>query len=209
MKQWGQAPDEIDPLVSGRVPIYVFRDDRYFQDKYQGIPIGGYTVMIRKMLNHPKIKVKLKTPYSKTMTAEKIFWTGAIDEFFGFKYGELPYRSERFEFLTFNFKQFQDVAVVNYPTNYNFTKIVEYKHFLNDQYEKTIVSYEYPEQFVRGKNERYYPISNDKNTELYNRYLKLSEKTPNINFLGRLGEYKYLDMDKAILSVLNLIKKDK
>jgi UDP-galactopyranose mutase len=206
MKQWGQAPDEIDPSVSGRVPVYISHDDRYFQDKYQGIPIGGYTAMIKNMLDHPNICIRLKTPYSPAMKADRIFWTGAIDEYFDFQYGELPYRSERFDFITFPYKQFQDVAVVNYPTNYDFTRIGEYKHFLNDQSDKTIVSYEYPEQFVRGKNERYYPIANDNNIELYNRYLKLAKKEPNVRFFGRLGQYKYLDMDKAIASALDLAK---
>ncbi len=206
LKQWGQTPDEIDPTVSGRVPVYISRDDRYFQDKYQGIPIGGYTAMIKRMLNHKNITVKLKTPFNKNMKYDRLFWTGSIDEFFDFQYGALPYRSERFEFITFPYSKFQDVAVVNYPCNYDFTRIGEYKHFLNDQSPKTIVSYEYPEPFIDGQNDRYYPIANDANAALYQKYLKLAAATPNVYFCGRLGDYKYYDMDKAIARCLELLK---
>ncbi|MDR0726561.1 MAG: UDP-galactopyranose mutase [Rickettsiales bacterium] len=206
LKQWGQTPDEIDPSVSGRVPVYISRDDRYFQDKYQGIPIGGYTKMINNMLDHKNIRVKLKTPYKKAMASQydKIFWTGSIDEFFDYQHGELPYRSERFEFIEYNYEKFQDVAVVNYPNNYDFTRIGEYKHFLNDQSKKTIVSYEYPEAFENGKNDRYYPIANEKTADLYEKYLKLAQKKTNVYFLGRLGHYKYYDMDKAVAAALKL-----
>jgi UDP-galactopyranose mutase len=206
-KQWGETPDKLDPLVTGRVPVHVSRDDRYFQDKYQGIPIGGYTAMIKNMLDHAKIRVRLKTPYSPSMKAERLFWTGAIDEFFGFKYGELPYRSERFDFITLPYRKFQEVAVVNYPNNYDFTRIGEYKHFLNDQSDKTIVSYEYPEPFARGKNERYYPISNGRTAELYNRYLALAREEKDAFFFGRLGDYKYYDMDAAVARSLELAGK--
>lgn len=206
LKQWGKRPDEIDPTVSGRVPVYISKDDRYFQDKYQGIPIGGYTAMIQKMLDHPNITVLLKTPFNKSMEYNRLFWTGSIDEFFDYKYGELPYRSERFEFITYPFSKFQDAAVVNYPCNYDFTRIGEYKYFLNNQSDKTIVSYEYPEPFVRGKNERYYPIANEDTAQLYQKYLSLTDNVQNVYFCGRLGDYKYYDMDKAVARCLELIQ---
>ncbi len=206
LKQWGQKPDEIDPSVSGRVPVYIARDNRYFQDKYQGIPIGGYTQMVKKMLAHENITVKLNTGFKPSMKYDRLFWSGSIDEFFNYEYGELPYRSERFEFITFPYKKFQDVAVVNYPCNYDWTRIGEYKHFLRDESEKTIVSYEYPEPFEIGKNERYYPIANDKNAELYQKYLKLAANKPNVFFFGRLGDYKYYDMDKAIARCFEIMK---
>lgn len=209
LKQWGQTPDEIDPSVSGRVPVYISRDDRYFQDKYQGIPIGGYTAMIKNMLNHKNITVKLKTPFNKNMKYDRLFWTGSIDEFFDYKYGELPYRSERFEFITFPYSKFQDVAVVNYPCNYDFTRIGEYKYFLNDISNKTIVSYEYPENFQRGKNDRYYPIANSDTTALYNKYIKETKRMTNVHFFGRLGDYKYYDMDKAVARSMDLFKEVK
>ena len=204
LKQWGKKPDEIDPSVSGRVPVYISRDDRYFQDKYQGIPIGGYTQMVEAMLNHPNITVKLNSPFDKSMKYDRLFWTGSIDEFFDYKCGELPYRSERFEFITFPFSRFQESTVVNYPCNYDFTRIGEYKWFLNDQSDKTVVSYEYPEQYVRGKNERYYPIANEDTNNLYKKYMDLTKSTPNVHFFGRLGDYKYYDMDKAIMRAIEL-----
>lgn len=207
MKQWGKTPDEIDPSVSGRVPVYVSRDDRYFQDKYQGIPIGGYTQMIENMLNHENVTIRLNTPFDKTMKYDRLFYTGSIDEFFDFTYGQLPYRSERFEFITFPFTKFQDVACVNYPCNYDFTRIGEYKHFLNDKSDKTIVSYEYPEPFERGKNDPYYPIANNENTALYAQYLDTAKALPNVYFCGRLGDYKYYDMDKAIARAMELLAK--
>ena len=206
LKQWGQMPDEIDPSVSGRVPVYVSRDDRYFQDKYQGIPIGGYTKMIEKMLDHPNINVKLNTPFDKDMSYDRLFWSGSIDEFFDYKYGKLPYRSERFDFIKFDYPQFQEVAVVNYPCNYDWTRIGEYKHFLNDKSDKTIVSYEYPEAFEDGKNDRYYPIANDTNADLYSKYLEEAKNCNNVYFFGRLGDYKYYDMDKAVARCLDLAK---
>lgn len=207
LKQWGQTPDQIDPSVSGRVPVYISRDDRYFQDKYQGIPIGGYTAMVKKMLRHKNITVVLNTPFSPKMAYDNLYWTGSIDEFFGYKFGWLPYRSERFEFIEFPFSRFQDAAVVNYPCNYDFTRIGEYKWFLNDQSPRTIVSYEYPEPFTPGVNERYYPIANPDNAALYQRYLDLAADMPNVHFLGRLGDYKYYDMDKAIARAIELAQK--
>jgi UDP-galactopyranose mutase len=205
LKQWGKKPEDIDPSVSGRVPVYISRDDRYFQDKYQGIPVGGYTKLVENMLNHPNITVKLNTPFDKSMKYDRLFWTGSIDEFFDFKYGELPYRSERFEFIKYRFSRFQNSAVVNYPCNYDWTRIGEYKWFLNDKSDETIVSYEYPEQYIRGKNDRYYPIANDETTALYQKYLNESKSMPNVYFCGRLGNYKYYDMDKAIASCMELI----
>ena len=206
LKQWGQTPDQIDPAVSGRVPVYISRDNRYFQDKYQGIPIGGYTAMIKNMLNHKNITVRLKTPFNKDMKYDRLFWTGSIDQFFGYRHGALPYRSERFEFIKYPFRKFQDVACVNYLCNYDFTRIGEYKHFLNDQSDKTIVSYEYPEPFEEGKNERYYPIANEETAELYQKYLELAKPLYNVYFFGRLGDYKYYDMDKAVARCLDLAK---
>ena len=123
LKQWELKPDEIDPEITGRVPVFVSRDDRYFQDKYQGIPLEGYTAMIEKMLDHPNISVKLNTPYKKAMTAERMFYTGSIDEFFDYQFGELPYRSIELDFVTFNKLRFQEAAVVNYPCNYDWTRI--------------------------------------------------------------------------------------
>jgi UDP-galactopyranose mutase len=204
VKQWGQTPEEIDPAVTARVPVYISRDDRYFQDRYQGIPLDGFTAMIEHMLDHPNIRVDLKTPYSKTMTAERLFYTGAIDEYFDYSLGELPYRSIRLNFVKFAKPRFQDAAVVNYPNNYDWTRIGEYKWFLDDQTADTIVSFEYPEAFRRGRNDRYYPIIGGENDELYKRYLALAQTNAGVYFLGRLGDYRYYDMGKAVARAMEL-----
>lgn len=211
LKQWQLKPEELDPAVTGRVPVYISRDNRYFQDKYQGIPRNGYTALIKNILDHPKIKVILNTPYSsvkKDIQYSKMFYTGPIDEFFDYRFGELPYRSLNFEFVEYNREFFQGNSVINYPCNYDFTRIGEYKYFLGDQSAKTVVSFEYPEPFVKGRNERYYPIAKPENTELYNRYAAAAARLKNVWFLGRLGEYKYYDMDKAVnrsLEIFNML----
>ena len=204
LKQWGLTPDEIDPEITSRVPIAVSCDDRYFQDKYQGIPLDGYTAMIGKILDHPNISVKLNTPYQKSMAAKRLFYTGPIDEFFDYQFGELPYRSIYLDFVMFHKPRFQEAAVVNYPCNYDWTRIGEYKWFLDDQTGHTIVSFEYPSAFERGRNERYYPVVGEKNAELYNRYLALAKELPHVRFLGRLGHYQYYDIDDAVVQALKL-----
>lgn len=211
LKQWQLKPEELDPAVTGRVPVYISRDNRYFQDKYQGIPRNGYTALIKNILDHPKIKVILNTPYSsvkKDLQYSKLFYTGPIDEFFDYRFGELPYRSLNFEFVEYNQEFFQSNSVINYPCNYDFTRIGEYKYFLGDQSAKTVVSFEYPAPFARGRNERYYPIVKPENAELYNRYAVAAARLKNVWFLGRLGEYKYYDMDKAVnrsLEIFNML----
>lgn len=209
MKQWGLKPEEIDPTVTARVPIYISNDVRYFQDKYQGIPLNGYTNLIKNILNHKNINVQLNTDY-KELSIDKfeyVFYTGAIDEYFDYKYGQLPYRSLRFDIQTINKEYYQNTAVTNYPNDYDFTRIIEHKYFLDEKSDKTTISIEYPETFELGKNERYYPISNDKNNELYNKYLKEAQENKKLHFLGRLGDYKYYNMDLAVERVFELYNK--
>ena len=213
-KQWGKNPDEIASAVTARVPVHVSKDDRYFQDKYQGIPLNGYTKMVENILNHPNIEVKLNTDFKEFASDNqeelknfRIFYTGSIDEFFDYKYGELPYRSVHFKFETHNREFYQSNAVVNYPCNYDFTRIHEYKYYLNDESDKTVIAKEYSEYFENGKNERYYPIENDDNKNLYEKYL--SQTPDNLYFLGRLGDYKYYDMDKAVERAINLFEEIK
>lgn len=213
-KQWGKNPDEIASAVTARVPVHVSKDDRYFQDKYQGIPLNGYTKMVENILNHPNIEVKLNTDFKEFASENqeelknfRIFYTGSIDEFFDYKYGELPYRSVNFKFETHNREFYQSNAVVNYPCNYDFTRIHEYKYYLNDKSDKTVIAKEYSEYFENGKNERYYPIENDDNKNLYEKYL--SQTPDNLYFLGRLGDYKYYDMDKAVERAINLFEEIK
>lgn len=233
-KQWDLNPEDLDPAVTGRVPVYISKDNRYFQNRYQGIPLEGYTAIFEKMLDHPDITVRLNTrfedirplinktdgagnPASDALKADAILHSGPIDEYYSYEFGELPYRSERFDFLTFDREHFQSEAVINYPNNYTFTRIGEYKHFLGTKSDRTVVSYEYPEPFVRGQNERYYPIVNDTNQALYSQYKAKAEaeleaakadtgnKTP-VHFFGRLGDYKYYDMDKAIERAIALVE---
>ena len=198
-KQWGVKPDEVDGAVTARVPVYISCDNRYFQDKYQGIPLAGYTEVIRNMLNHPNIEVRLNTEYCTIRESfDRIFYTGSIDEFFDYKFGELPYRSVNFKMEEHDREYYQSNAVINYPCNYDFTRIHEYKYYLGDVSSKTIIAKEYSENFERGKNERYYPVPNANNEKLYARYLEEAKSLSNVYFLGRLGDYKYYDMDKAI-----------
>lgn len=212
LKQWGMKPEDLNPAVTGRVPVYISRDNRYFQDTYQGIPLEGYTKVIERMLDNPKINVKLNTKWEDIkdkVSYGRLFFTGPIDEFFDYNLGELPYRSLHFDFLTFDKEYFQSGACINYPNNYDFTRIGEYKYFLDNKSNKTVVSYEYPESFERGKNERYYPIVKDENQALYNKYLEQTTTLKNVYFLGRLGDYKYYDMDKAINRAMELFKEIK
>ncbi|MBE6462773.1 MAG: UDP-galactopyranose mutase [Alphaproteobacteria bacterium] len=209
-KQWGVSPNEVDGAVTARVPVYISCDERYFQDKYQGIPINGYTEVIKEMLNHPNIEVRLNTRFEDVKESyDRLFYTGPIDEYFGYKFGELPYRSVNFKFEEYDMPYYQSNACVNYPCNYDFTRIHEYKYYLNDYSEKTVIAKEYSEFFERGKNERYYPIPNDESAKLYAKYKEEAGRLPNVYFLGRLGDYKYYDMDKAINRALELFEEVK
>lgn len=210
-KQWGVSPEEVDGAVTARVPVYLSKDNRYFQDKYQGIPLDGYTKVVERILNHKNIKVKLNTDYKdlKDKNFKRIFYTGPIDEFYNYKFGQLPYRSVYFKFETYDKEYYQSNACVNYPCNYDFTRIHEYKYYLDDKSDKTVIAKEYSEFFELGRNERYYPIPNDENTKLYEKYLEEAKKSENVYFLGRLGDYKYYDMDKAILRAIELFEEIK
>ena len=207
-KQWGLSPNDVDGAVTARVPVYLSKDNRYFQDKYQGIPLEGYTKVVEKMLNHKNIKVLLKTNFKDIDSSKynRIFFTGSIDEFFDYEYGQLPYRSVNFKFETYNKPYYQSNSVINYPCNYDFTRIHEYKYYLDDKSDKTVIAKEYSEDFELGKNERYYPIPKEENTNLYNKYLEKAKDLNNVYFLGRLGDYKYYDIDKAILRAIELLE---
>ena len=206
-KQWGIDPSKVDGAVTARVPVHLSRDCRYFQDKYQGIPLGGYTELISKMLDKPNIELRLNTNFKDVDCSEydHIYYSGSIDELLGYCYGQLPYRSVHFELETYDREFYQSGATVNYPNNYDFTRIHEYKYYLGDTSLKTTIAKEYSEQFILGKNERYYPISSEENEALYKKYLsEINVKYPNMTVLGRLGDYKYYDMDKAIARALEL-----
>lgn len=214
-KQWGVSPKDVDGAVTARVPVYLSLDDRYFQDKYQGIPLEGYSAVVEKMLAHKNIEVILNTDFetfkkqnSNILDNEntRIFYTGSIDEFFNYKYGQLPYRSVHFKMETYEQEFYQSHACINYPNNYDFTRIHEYKHYLNDKSDKTVIAKEYSEFFELGKNERYYPIASPENAALYEKYLNEAKELNNVYFLGRLGDYKYYNMDLAIARAIELFE---
>ncbi|MEI7474058.1 MAG: UDP-galactopyranose mutase [bacterium] len=207
LKQWGVTPEDLDEKVTARIPVYISRDDRYFQDKYQGIPSNGYTVMVEKMLEHKNIKVRLNTEFkelSKEITFKHIVFTGQMDEYFEFSHGQLPYRSLYFDSKEFNTEYYQEKAVTNYPENYDFTRITEYKHFLNTKSSSTTIAVEYPQAFVQGENDPYYPIPNEENSKKYELYSTEAKKHKEVTFIGRLAEYKYYNMDQIVEQALEV-----
>jgi len=209
-KQWGRKCSELPPSIIRRLPVRFRYDNNYFNDPYQGIPIGGYTAIIEKMLCG--CDVWLNSDYGtdpgfyRTL-AKTVIYTGAIDEYFHYCYGALEYRSLRFEHECLDCDNYQGVAVVNYTdAETPFTRIIEHKHFEFGQQEKTIITREYPVEWRQGV-EPYYPINDTKNQAKYERYLALAKQEKNLYFGGRLGEYQYYDMQDTILSALTLAKK--
>jgi len=206
IKQWGLKPTEIDKSVTSRIPVYISKDTRYFQDKYQGMPQGGYTKMVEKMLSSKKIKVQLNTDFADiddVQSYKKIIYTGCIDEYCNYKYGKLGYRSLEFNTIKYSLKQYQNVAQINYPNEYDFTRITEPKHFYKEtkhNIDDTIILKEYPKEYIEKQNEPYYPILNDDNKILYKKYKEDVNKIKNIILLGRLADYKYYNMDQVISS---------
>lgn len=206
-KQWGRSCRELPSFIIRRLPLRFIYDNNYFNDRFQGIPIGGYTRIFEKLLNG--IEVKLNTNYkdiSGEKIAKKIVYTGCIDEFFDYCFGELEYRSVRFETEIINTDNFQGNAVVNYTaSDIPYTRIIEHKHFEFGTQSKTVISREYSAEWSPGC-EPYYPINDEKNNMLFQRYNKLAQSRSDVIFGGRLGQYKYYDMDKAIRSALNAVK---
>ncbi|WP_456431664.1 UDP-galactopyranose mutase [Nitratifractor sp.] len=216
-KQWGMKPEEIDGAVTARVPVFVGRDDRYFNDTYQMLPKQGYTAMFRNMLDHPNIKLMLNTDFKEICELKdgkfylfgqpfdgQVIYTGQIDELFAYQFGELPYRSVRMEFETLSRRWYQDAATVNYPNQYAFTRITEFKHIHPIDRDRTTILKEYPEPYVIGKNTPYYPVFTDENQRKYAQYKDLAAQIPNLTLVGRLAEYRYFDMDDAIENALHV-----
>lgn len=206
-KQWGVTPDKLDPEVISRVPIRENRDDRYFDDPYQGMPENGYTTMVKNMLDHPNIKLLLGVDY-KEMVDEisfgRMIYTGPIDYYFDYKYGKLPYRSLEMEFETYNQEQYQPSAVVNYPNNYDFTRVTEFKHMTGQESGKTTILKEYPKG-SSAEEEPYYPVFDEEAGELAEQYREEAKRTDTV-FAGRLATYKYLNMDVAVSNALETFK---
>jgi UDP-galactopyranose mutase len=211
LKQWGLAPEELNPGVTGRVPVRVSRDDRYFQDRYQAIPRHGYTAMFQRMADHPNIEVLLETDYREIegeIEFDAMVYTGLIDEFFEYRHGELPYRSLHFEFDYLPVDAYQEVAQVNYPDEQPHTRIAEYKHITGQRAHGTTVSIEYPLAYRRGQNLPYYPVPREENRKRYNLYLSEAEGLDNrVIFAGRLADYKYYNMDQAVARALGVFEK--
>lgn len=209
-KQWDKYPEELDASVLNRIPVRTNFDDRYFSDKYQALPKGGYTKLFSSILAHPNIHVELNTDYfdvkDEVHGYEKLFYTGPIDRFFEFKHSiedKLEYRSINFVSETIDQEFFQENSVVNYPgMEVDFTRIIEYKHFGNQKSDKTTVVKEY----TVDTGEPYYPVPNEKNRRIYNRYKEEAEKLKDIYFVGRLANYKYFNMDQAFKNALDLFK---
>jgi UDP-galactopyranose mutase len=205
-KQWGLDPSELDASVTARVPTRTNRDDRYFADKFQAMPRHGYTRMFEKMLSHPNIKIMVNTDYREIVDVipwKHMVYTGPVDAFFDFKYGKLPYRSLRFEHVNVPKEQFQAVGTVNYPNDYGYTRISEFKHITGQEHASTSVVYEYP----CAEGDPYYPVPRPENTELYRKYEAEAENTPNVTFVGRLATYKYYNMDQVVGQALATFRK--
>ncbi|SNC75520.1 UDP-galactopyranose mutase [Hymenobacter gelipurpurascens] len=205
-KQWGMDPSELDKSVTSRVPTRTNRDNRYFTDTYQAMPLHGYTRMFERMLDHPNIKVMLNTDYHDIMDFipfKEMIFTGPVDEYFDFKFGKLPYRSLEFKHETLSTEQFLPAPVVNYPNEHLYTRVTEFKQLTGQQHPKTSVVYEYP----KAEGDPYYPVPRLENAELYNKYKKLADETPNVHFVGRLATYKYYNMDQVVAQALTLYKK--
>ena len=209
-KQWGRDCTELPAFIIRRLPLRFIYDNNYFNDRYQGVPEGGYTAMVEKLLDG--IEVRLNTDYFEFIRenpeiAETTLYTGMIDAFFGYRLGVLEYRSVRFETEVLDTDNYQGNAVVNYTERaVPYTRVIEHKHFEFGRQEKTVISREYSSEWTRG-GDPYYPVNNARNMDLYARYKALADETPSVIFGGRLGEYKYYDMDKVILSALELTEK--
>ena len=219
MKQWGQTPEEIDPNTTARVPVFLSRDDRYFQDAYQGMPEEGYTPMFERILDHPNITVELGCDALKRLDVSgeeikvdgqtfhgPVVYTGQADELFGFRFGPLPYRTLDFRFETLQQDDFQGYGTVNYTVDQDYTRITEFKHLTGQEVPgKTTIVKEYSRSYTGAPGEiPYYAIINPDNNAKYSQYKALADKFPNLHLLGRLAEYKYYNMDAIAGRALDL-----
>ncbi|MGO9387443.1 MAG: UDP-galactopyranose mutase [Methanobacterium sp.] len=220
-KQWGMKPEDLDPLVTGRVPILTSKDDNYFNDKYQGLPKFGYNKMFQNMLSNRKINVRLGIDYKEIINIDynenglmlfgedfqgELIYTGRIDEFFNYYLGELPYRSLNFVFENLNQNHYQNVGVVNYPNEHEFTRITEFKHLTGQISDSTTITKEYPRELISENCIPYYPIPKKEGSEIYQKYKMRSIKFNNLILVGRLAEYKYYDMDQVVVKTLEIFE---
>ena len=202
-KQWGLDPSELDSSVIARIPVRTNRDDRYFTDAYQAMPLNGYTRMFKNMLDHPNVRVETGMDYrdiAEKISYRELIYTGPIDEFFNYRYGKLPYRSLEFRHETVNKSVYQPAAVINYPNEHPWTRVTEFKYLTGQTSSKTSIVYEYP----RAEGDPYYPVPRAENQELYARYKALADSYPKTHFVGRLATYKYYNMDQVVAQALTL-----
>ena len=200
-KQWGLDPSELDSCVTARVPTRTNRDDRYFTDTYQAMPLYGYTRMFEKILDSPNIKIMLNCDY-REIAAEfpfrEMVYTGPVDEFFDYRYGKLPYRSLEFKHETKDTETHQPAPVVNYPNEQHYTRVTEFKYLTGQEHKKTSIVYEFP----RATGDPYYPIPRKENTEIYAKYRLLADARQDVHFVGRLATYRYYNMDQVVAQSL-------
>ena len=221
MKQWGKKPEEIDPAVTARVPVNISYDNGYFSDKYQGVPLHGFTPMFEKMVEHENVTIALGTEAKDVLRIEggtvlyqgetfdgEVIFTGPIDEFFGCKYGRLPYRTLEFAFEYYEQDDFQGHSVVNYTVDQDYTRITEYKYLTGQKCKGTTISKEYPSAYTGESGQiPYYSIANEENHALYEKYKAEAEEIPNFHLLGRLAEYQYYNIDVMVEKAMELAEK--
>lgn len=205
-KMWDLDPSELDASVTARVPTRTNRDDRYFTDTYQAMPLYGYTHMFSNMLSHNNIKIMLNTDYKEIIDIiphKNLIFTGPVDEYFDYCYGKLPYRSLEFKFETVDKEVFQPTGTVNYPNEQLYTRITDFKYLTGQVHPKTAVVYEFP----KAEGDPYYPVPRPENAELYKKYQQLASTMKNTYFVGRLATYKYYNMDQVVAQALTTFKK--
>ncbi len=222
MKQWGQTPEEIDPAVTGRVPVVISYDNRYFGDKYQGMPLDGFTPMFEKMLDHPNIEVRTNTDAKDALVISEqegkvlmdgqefcgtVIYTGPVDELFDCRFGRLPYRTLRFDFEHYDQSDYQGHSVVNYTVSEDYTRITEFKYLTGQKADSTTIVKEYPFAYTGAEGEiPYYAIMNEENNALYQKYADLAAQIPDFHLLGRLAEYKYYNIDAMAAKAIALAR---
>ncbi len=205
-KQWGLDPSQLDASVTARVPTRTNKDNRYFTDTYQSMPLHGYTKLFENMLSHHNIKIMLNTDYKDVIDIiphKKLIYTGPVDDYFNNCYGKLPYRSIDFKFETVDTEFFQPTGTVNYPNSHAYTRTTEFKYLTGQKHSKTSIVYEYP----TAEGDPYYPIPCPENNNIYKKYQLLADTLPNVYFTGRLGTYKYYNMDQVVAQSLTLFKR--
>lgn len=202
IKQWNLRPEQLSPSVTARVPVVVSRDDRYFQDTYQAMPLDGYTALFQRMLDHSGIEIQTGVDFfeaRKGIQAKHVFYTGPIDAYFDFRYGKLPYRSLKFMHSNLPQERYQSVGTVNFPNDHDYTRITEFKHISGQRHPRTSIVHEYP----CAEGDPYYPIPCSENEQLYRCYRELAQREHGTTFVGRLANYRYYNMDQVVAAALS------